>query len=115
MNTSINTNDIRSKNLFERLIFEKGLRAIDLRFYKKQDLIVVVLNNRKVLEVSLSNYPILKKASDKVLNDWKSVRGGIGFEWKSLNYDISLKSLLESNTVDSVMTKFQNEDILILD
>lgn len=109
MSTLVNTSDIRSKNLFERLIFEKGLRAVDLRFYKKQDLIVVVLNNRKVLEVSLSDYPILKKAPDNILNDWKPVRGGVGFEWKSLNYDVSLKNLLESNTQDSVMPKLQKE------
>ena len=107
-------NDIRSKNPFERLIFEKGLRAIDLRFYKKQNLIVVVLNNSKVLPLNLSVYQILQNTPVNILNDWKLVHGGIGFEWKALNYDISLKSLLENNAVFTSMQNLQSVDELVI-
>ena len=44
MNSLDKINDIKAKDLFDILIIEKGLRAIDLKFYKKHDLMIVFLN-----------------------------------------------------------------------
>ena len=87
---------------FDILIIEEGLRAVDLRVYKALDLMVVVLNNRNVLEIRISDYPGLKKASEKELKKWKLLYGGMGFEWKTLNYDLSLKGFLKKAAILSI-------------
>ncbi|MBI4645314.1 MAG: hypothetical protein HY738_01660 [Bacteroidia bacterium] len=45
----------------------------------------------------------LRKLSKKELSDWNLVNGGIGFEWSSINYDISLKSILEENAIFTML------------
>ena len=62
----------------------------------------------------MSAYPILQKASVKVIDDWKLVRGGVGFEWKTLDYDISLKSLLENNAIFTSMQNLQSVDEMVM-
>lgn len=108
MSTSGKNKIIRSGNPFEQLIYEENIRAIDLRIYRKQNMLVVVLNNSAVLQVKLSSYPELRKASDKKLSKWNLVEGGIGFEWRSLHYDINLKSLLEENAIYSTLQKLHD-------
>ena len=111
MNTSHKIKNIRSENPFERLIYEKGLRAIDMKIYTEQDSMIVVLNNGNAIEVKLSSYPVLKNASENALDKWRLVFGGTGFEWKSMNYDISLKSLLEENAIYSALQKLQGSSL----
>ena len=106
MNSSVK-NNIRSSNPFERIIFEKGLRAIDLRIYKKQDLMVAILNNGTAIQVKLSEYPVLKNASVSSLSNHQFVHNGTGFYWKSLRYDISLKNLLEKSAVMDSLQKIE--------
>lgn len=87
---------------FDILIIEKGLRAVDLRIYKNLDLMVVVLNNRNIIEIRISDYPKLEKATEKELMNWKLLYGGEGFEWKTLNYDLSLKGFLKKAAILSI-------------
>jgi len=102
MSTLNKINDIKATDPFDILIIEKGIRALDLRIYKKLDLMVVVLNSGKALEISLSDYPKLKKAPEKELKKWKLIFGGEGFEWKGLNYDLSLKGFLQKAALKSL-------------
>lgn len=69
---------------------------------------IVILNNGNAIKVKLSAYPILKAAHANDLSKWKFVFGGKGIEWKSLNFDISLKGLLEENAVYSALQKLQS-------
>ena len=108
MNSLDKIEDLRSDDPFDRLIFEDGLRAVDLRIYKKLDLMVVVLNSGKALEINLSGYPKLKRAPEKELKKWKLVFGGEGFEWKGLNYDLSLKGFLQKAALKSLEYREHN-------
>ena len=102
MNTLDKIVNKKATDPFDVLIIEKGLRAVDLRVYKTLDLMVVVLNNRKALEIKLSDYLKLKKASEKELMNWKLLYGGEGFEWEALNYDLSLKGFLKKAAIYSL-------------
>lgn len=102
MNSLDKIEDKRSDDPFDRLIFEDGLRAVDIRIYKNLDLMVIVLNNRNVLEIRISDYPKLEKATEKELMNWKLLYGGEGFEWKALNYDLSLKGFLKKAAILSI-------------
>jgi len=108
MNISQKNKNICSENPFECLIYEKGLRIIDTRIYSEQDRMIVVLNNGNTIEVKLSAYPALKNATKKAIHKWRVVFGGTGLEWVLLNYDISLKSLLEENATYSALQKLHN-------
>ncbi len=101
-------NNIRSENAFERLINENGLGIIDLKIYQEQDSMIVILNNGNAIKVKLSEFPILKKTSPNTRSKWKIIFNGKGIEWKSLNFDISLKNLLEENAVYSALQKLQS-------
>ena len=78
----------------ESLIFEKGLTIIGLHFYHQLDLMLVVLNNRKVIEYPLSNSTKLAHATDKELAQYEFIGRGAGIHWPDLDEDISLKGLL---------------------
>jgi len=77
------------------LIFEKGLRITQLEAVKKQDSLIVFLNNNNNISVRLSSFPRLKKATQQQLNEWKLISKGIGVEWTSIDEDLSLKGLIE--------------------
>jgi hypothetical protein len=90
----------------EIMILEENLRIIDLLVYKKLDLLVVVLNSGDVLQMTISEYPRLKKASEAVIRDWRTIGGGIGIHWEKLDEDISLKGLIRSSTRMEALRKF---------
>lgn len=81
--------------LFESLIFEKGLSIKGIHFYPEMNLMVVVLNNRKVIEYPLSNSNRLGGASMEQLNNFELMGKGAGIHWPGLDEDISLKGLLQ--------------------
>lgn len=87
-----------SKNNFdtlEQVIFEKGLRIVSVYFQIDLDLMLVVLNNKKVLERPISSSNPLKGASKENLNHYRLISDGIGIHWPDLNEDLSLKGFLQ--------------------
>lgn len=99
----------RSSDPFDRLIFEKGLRAKQVIADKKLNTLVVLLNNAMVIKVYLSNFSRLKKASQKQLNNWKLINGGIGIRWDELDEDLSIKGLIKDSAIISVLQQLQGK------
>ncbi len=105
MNTSAKDNKIVNKHSpdpFDRLIFEKGIRARQIIVDKKLNLLIVLLNNGAILKTRLSSYPRLKKASQKQLNNWELSGGGIGIRWHSLDEDLFIKGLIKESTLNAI-------------
>jgi hypothetical protein len=69
MNTSNKSQAKKSANPIDQLIFEKGIRIADVIIRKKPDVIIVLLNTGHVLKLHLSDFPKLKKSSEKSLNE----------------------------------------------
>ena len=105
MNSLDKIQNIPSDDPFDKLIFEKGIKAVDIRFYKKLDLMIVVLNNGNTIQLKISDFPKLKKATEEQLNEWKILYDGEGFEWKCLNYDHSLKGFLKNAALQLILNE----------
>jgi hypothetical protein len=79
----------------EKLIFQDGLRIKALHLHKDIDLMLIVLNNGKVLKRKISASELLKLASTEQLNDFRMVGNGAGIHWQQLDEDLSLKGFLQ--------------------
>ena len=86
--------NVKSSDPFERLIHEKGLKIKDLIVNKDLNSIVVMLSNGIVFKTTLSDHPLLAKASQKKLNNWRAIGKGIGIHWPDFDEDLSLKGLM---------------------
>ncbi len=75
---------------------KEGLRIEALDFHPEQDMMLVILNTKVVLNQSLSTYPILKKADKGQLQQYKIISGGVGVHWPLLDEDLSLKGFLQN-------------------
>ncbi|WP_276500034.1 DUF2442 domain-containing protein [Terrimonas pollutisoli] len=112
MNISNKIQNKRSSDPFDILIFEKGLRIKNVMIDKDLDLMLVVLNNGFVVKEMLSDYPSLKNASIKNLNDWRLISGGIGISWKKVNEDLSLKGFLKNGALQETLRLLQGKGAL---
>lgn len=79
----------------EQIIFEQGLRIVGVHCYSELDLMLVVLNNKKVLRRKISSSARLQSASKEQLQNLRLISGGIGVHWPDVDEDISLKGLLK--------------------
>lgn len=82
-------------DFFDALIFEQGLRIKRILFDKELDTMLLLLNNGKVIQQSLSRYDKLAHATQDELEDCKLTQGGI--HWNKLDEDISLRSILKED------------------
>ena len=103
MKTTDKTVNKKAKDPFDALIFEKGLRMKFIDIHKEVDLMLVVLNNGKVLKLRLSDYPKLKKANKTQLNSWKLISGGIGVSWEVINEDLSVKGFIKDAALNTML------------
>ncbi|HLP50970.1 MAG TPA: DUF2442 domain-containing protein [Chitinophagales bacterium] len=85
----------RSKDELDKFIFEKGLRITEVIAKKNQDSLIVFLNKGQALNIRLSSFARLKKASQKQLDGWKLISKGVGIEWSEIDEDLSLKGLIQ--------------------
>jgi hypothetical protein len=92
MNTSANN----QFDAIESLIRNDGLRIEALDFHPEQDMMLIILNTKAVLNQNLSHYRLLKKANKNQLQDYKLIGGGTGVHWPLLDEDLSLKGFLQS-------------------
>ncbi|MGB5700426.1 DUF2442 domain-containing protein [Muriicola sp.] len=77
----------------DRLIFEEGLRIKTLWFDQDLDLIIVLLNNKKIIQRPISDFARLKNASIEQLANYES--DGIGIHWPDMDEDLSLRGFLK--------------------
>jgi hypothetical protein len=103
MNTSNRIQNKKATDPFEVLIFEKGLRIKNVVIDKKLGLMLILLSNGFVIKEMLSDYPALKKASLKSLNNWRLISGGIGISWEEINEDLSLKGFLKNGAIHEML------------
>ena len=108
MITSIN--DKKTKDPFDILIFEKGLRIKNLLIDKSLDLLVLILNNGKLIQSKISYYPGLKNALQKQLNNWNLISNGIGVRWEELDEDLSVKGFIKDTALKNILNKLQNSE-----
>ena len=66
----------RATDPIDQLIFEEGLRIKDVYVNKELDVLIILLNNKKIIKTSISEYKLLKKGSQKQLENFKC--DGIG-------------------------------------
>lgn len=94
MNTS-NNNIVNKKasDPLDQLIFEGGLRIQQVWFDRTLDLIVVLLNNKKVLKRPLSDFDRLATATEEQLTNFEN--DGIGIHWPDVDEDLSLRGFLK--------------------
>lgn len=94
MNTSDNkVVNKRASDPLDQLIFEEGLRIQQVWFDRNLDLIVVLLNNKKVLKRPLSDFKRLADAREEQLHNFEN--DGIGIHWPDVNEDLSLRGFLK--------------------
>jgi len=88
----------------ESLIVNEGLRIEALDFHPEQDMMLIVLNTKVVLNQSLSAYSSLKRADRSQLQQYELIAGGTGVHWPELDEDLSLKGFLQSELRKVVKT-----------
>jgi len=104
-------NNMKSKNPIDILIFEKGLRIKTIIIDKSLNLIVLILNNGKLIQSKISYYKRLKEASSEQLNNWTLINRGIGIHWKELDEDLSIKGFIKDAALQDVLNKLQSSEI----
>ncbi len=82
----------RHPDPLDKLIFEEGLRIQQVYFAKDLDLILLLLNSKKVIKRAISDFPRLASASLEALQHFET--DGIGIYWPELDEDLSLKGFL---------------------
>lgn len=77
----------------DQLILENNLRITGVSFYPQINLLVVVLNNRRVLKRNLSDF---KKLGGAKLSQLESYQiSPMGVHWPELDEDLSLRGFLK--------------------
>lgn len=95
----MSTSNKKATSTLDKLVFEANLKAKHVVVDKDLDLILVVLNNGAVLSVRISEFPRLKKASKKKLQDYRLIANGIGVHWNQIDEDISVKGLIQKAAI----------------
>lgn len=116
MSTLRESREIRNKRAqdpFDKLVFERGLRIKHVLLDKGLNLLIVVLNNGKVIKSKISSYQRLKNATEKQLHNWSLIGDGVGIEWSDLDEDLSLKGFIKTATMDSLKTNKGSENLLV--
>lgn len=84
----------------DRMIFEGGLRIQKLFFDVDMDLMLIVLNNKKVLQESISKFKLLRGATQSQLEQYEISRTGV--HWPELDEDLSLRGFLKAVMLSSL-------------
>jgi hypothetical protein len=92
----------RSTDPIDQLIFEGGLRIKKIWFDKDLDLIIVLLNNKKIIKRPLSDFDRLKNAQLEELENFEN--DGIGIHWPDLDEDLSLRGFIKYELSSMALT-----------
>jgi hypothetical protein len=93
MNTSTKISNKRATDPLDQLIFEEGLRIKSVWLDQELDLIIVLLNNKKIIQRPISDFNRLKTATKDELNNYEN--DGIGIHWPDIDEDLSLRGFLK--------------------
>lgn len=77
----------------DKLIYEGGLRIKQVYFDLDLDLMMVLLNNKKIITLPISTYKALANATAEQLNFVEN--DGFGIHWPDLDQDLSLRGFLQ--------------------
>ena len=91
-------NIVRDK--LDKVISDNRLRIKFFTFFRELDLAIFVLNNRRIIQRSLSSYPVLEQAID-----WELLQYTVsdyGIHWPELDADLSLRGFLLEETMKLV-------------
>lgn len=83
-----------------KMIIEDGLRIKAVHFHKDLDLMMILLNNKKVLKRSISEFKLLRNATEKQLQKYEISRMGI--HWSELDEDLSLLGFIKYEMLKSI-------------
>ena len=83
----------RASDPLDQLIYEEGLRMQQVWFDTNLDLIIVLLNNKKILKRPLSDFKRLAGATQEQLHNYEN--DGIGIHWPDVDEDLSLRGFLK--------------------
>jgi hypothetical protein len=86
-------NYFTGKDELDRIIFRDGLRIRNVYLDYPIDLMIIVLNNKKILKRKISDFKELTNVPLDQVNNF--IIDGIGISWPKLDYDLSLKGFLE--------------------
>lgn len=92
----------------EKIIYQEGLKIKAIHFHPELDMMIIVLNNKRILQRSLAYTERLKNASPAELDNYRLIADGVGIHWPDLDEDISLKSLLKEEVTQSIHTLTQS-------
>ncbi len=95
----MSTSTKRATETLDQLVHEANVKAKHVVIDKELDLILVVLNNGGVLNLRISEFPKLKKASKTKLDDWRLIANGIGIHWNQLDEDLSIKGMIQQAAI----------------
>lgn len=110
MSTLSNMKNKNSNDLFDKLIFEKKLRIKTLVIDKELDILLVLFNSGNILKGRLSNYIKLKSASQKELENYRLIKGGIGIRWDDIDEDLSIKGFIKSAALNQALRNLESKD-----
>lgn len=82
----------------DRQIFKEGLEITSVFFNKDLDIMLILLNNRKVLQRKISMTERLKSASMDQLQNYEISRTGI--HWPDIDEDLSLRGFLKEEVLN---------------
>ncbi|WP_103664944.1 DUF2442 domain-containing protein [Gracilimonas amylolytica] len=74
------------------LVKNKPAIAQKVRF--SDNMLIAQLEDGRVISVPLEWFPKLRDASEKELNNWRLIGGGIGIHWEDLDEDLSVEGFL---------------------
>ena len=74
------------------LTISKSKSAIDVVFSESK--MIVILEDGREIAVPLSWFPILNKASQSQLKNWRFIGNGEGIHWNDIDEDILVENLL---------------------
>ncbi|WP_229253718.1 DUF2442 domain-containing protein [Dyadobacter sp. NIV53] len=97
LNDNDNNDVIVSTDEFDKIIKDNHLKIQRFAFFKDLDLVIFILNNRRIIQRPLSSYPILEQAIEEKLNQYKV--SDYGIHWPEIDADLSLRGLLLEETV----------------
>ena len=92
----------------DRRIRAGGLRIRAVHIHSDMDLMLVVLNNKKVLTYPISSSRHLSDATEKQRINYELIGKGVGAHWPDIDEDLSLKGFLRheiSLSINKVLGK----------
>ena len=82
----------QSLDAIDQLIYQGGLRIKHIYFDKELELMLVILNNRKVIKRAISDFKHLNKATAEQLENYEN--DGTGVHWPDVDEDLGLYGFL---------------------